>query len=175
MDTLVGVGAHQTVRELATKGRAAKSARYLGPHLHWDYRTSVERKLRIQAARRAWMDYKSFWYKAVDLSAKTILYRAVVFSTLVSALSAFVLTEADYRELEGFHHRNLRALLRGRASTITESGTVAKSNAEVRKMASLPSVATALRVMRLRWLQQGLRTPHHNAQLLAAWHGVFGV
>ena len=98
----------------ALKG-AKKSVRYLGPLLYWDGSIGPEITKRICQASKAWFGYRSFWYVGSSLRFKLLVFRAIVFATLISGLAAFVLTGAVCRRLGSFLIHKARKLLGGRA------------------------------------------------------------
>lgn len=91
LPSFCGPGAHSVLRD-SFNGNAipgvTKHARYLGPRLSWNTTCSFEVKLRLQAARVAWHQFKSFWHKPVSLKLKVLVFKPVVLASLLTGMVA---------------------------------------------------------------------------------------
>eukprot|EP00969_Alexandrium_andersonii_P088953 3926071-Alexandrium_andersonii.AAC.1 len=145
--------------------------------MSWDCGFAQERTRRLVAARRAWWDLRAMWSCKCDLRYKLLLFKSIVMSTLLSGLTAFVVTARDLVPMEAFIARCARCMLCGRACSKVCEGdaTVYKAltNAHVLRRLQLSTVETELRVARLRWLQSMLKRPGEHAQVFAALLGDF--
>ena len=114
-----GPGAREVIRDMARSSSfptSQREARYLGPYLHWKVSTTFDIERRKDAGRKAFYASTFLWTRHCARRLKLRVFLAVVYSTLTSGLVAFVLTKADYHELDVFVDRHFRKLLR-RAAT----------------------------------------------------------
>lgn len=70
-------------------GVIAREARYLGPVIHHMECFFPERARRIEAASRAFRIFGSFWTSNAGKPIRVLIFRAVVVTTLFSAITAF--------------------------------------------------------------------------------------
>lgn len=91
------------------------AARYLGARLCYDFSYTIERKHRTDAAARAYYRLKGLWGQVMPFAYKRMVFVAVCLSTLVSAVTAFMLNKTDYKVLAGHLQKYARKILGGRA------------------------------------------------------------
>ena len=179
---LRGPGAHKLTREAFLYGQLVpgckKEARYLGPYLHWDCSFAPECQRRIDAARRAWYDFRGFWFKRIDMRFKLLVFRCVVVQTLLSGLVAWYVNDHFINKMDSFLVGLLRKLLQGQACSkqqLEDGNTRYRSltNQQVHVRARVAPVGIELVVARLRWLQTMLAKPREHHQMFAAMFGQF--
>ena len=155
------------------------NARYLGPHLSYDLKCSPEVTRRIQVATYAYTCYCGLWRRRVDVSYKSLVFYAVVVSTLTSGMSCFDLSDYEVERLEKVQTKLARRCLAGIATE--KSGQIEKNsvtigykkyrsmtNDHVLKFLKLPRIMDILRSSRLRFWQRVAAQPKNHKQLLAA-------
>lgn len=152
-----GLVSRKVLRELVKERTAAPHARYLGPMLRYDGGDKTELEQRVRAAERFLAGHGRF-------HMRMLVFRSVVEASLLSGLSAFVLSVGEVRRLEAVQIRLARTLLRGEACAkqVQADGTVkyaAETNDEVRRQLRLTKVHTELLVQRLRLWQELARRP----------------
>ena len=114
---------HELVGKSAdVKGRVEMQAVYLGGGLIPTNKPHAERKWRVQAARQAWGQLRSFWKSAADESAKRRVLLAHVVRAMTSGMSAYCLSEVDYKIMDSILAGMVKVLTKGRASWKSESG-----------------------------------------------------
>ena len=74
-------------------GHVLRDARYLGPRLHNAQFLFLEKEARLQAATKAWCMYYKFWFRAVDVRFKVLVFRCGVWATLLSGLVSFCISD----------------------------------------------------------------------------------
>ncbi len=129
-----------------------------------------------QNAEFAHCCYSKFWATRCDIGLKTLVFAAIVVSTLTSGLHEFYLTDHELEMMEKCQMRLARKSLAGLAclkKKLDKKTTEFKgvSNDKVRIMLQLSTVKDYLRLSRLKFWQRVAQNPAHHSQLLAA---VFG-
>eukprot|EP00930_Biecheleria_cincta_P000178 TRINITY_DN10038_c0_g1_i1.p1 TRINITY_DN10038_c0_g1~~TRINITY_DN10038_c0_g1_i1.p1 ORF type:complete len:306 (-),score=32.99 TRINITY_DN10038_c0_g1_i1:1035-1886(-) len=119
---------------------------------------------RLKVASQAWSALWLFWTnRAVTLKIRAHIYRALVFSRLITGLTTFVLSTSLEKKLEVWHLNKLRTLMLGSA--------VALTNREVRIACGIPSVHAALLRGRLKFVQRLALHPQVHAACSGALAG----
>ncbi len=109
---------------------------------------------------------------------ESLVFRSIVFGTLVTGLTGIALTLADYHRLEVCLCKFARKALRGAADlkTILDDGSIkhkSLTNSMVLKRFGLACVQTELTVYRLGLMQRSLKDTKHHEQYLTAFFGNF--
>ena len=106
--------------------------------------------------------------------------QAIVFSVLISGLSAFVLTTSDVTELNTCLLKYGRKVMRGRGcKQIRHSGFAnhvkheKMTNGKIHAFLGIASIEVELCSLRVRWYQQMARHPLDHDQILTAIFGSF--
>lgn len=95
-------------------GLMKQSARYLGARLAYDFSYTIERRHKTDAAARAYYGLKGFGGQVMPFACKRMVFVAVSLSTLLSAVTAYVLNKTDYKVLAGHLQKYARKILGGR-------------------------------------------------------------
>ena len=121
---LVGMGSRAAMsRCMENHVHGSRSAvRYLGLMPTWSCTVTVEIGRRVGLAWKAWYADRSLWHTRVDIDFKVLVFKAIVLSTLLSGLTACVLSDKQYQTLGLFVVGRARVLHRGKACKKTERG-----------------------------------------------------
>ena len=96
--------------------------KHVGVWYQQDGGCGVELRAWAQAAKSAWRRMGAFWVSAkIWRQQCASMWRALVQSTLMSALHCRVLTESQVRSLERGQMRQLRAIMLGRARGLSNA------------------------------------------------------
>ena len=64
--------------------------------------------------------YFRFWFRAVDVRFKVLVFRCVVWATLLSGLVSFCITDRDHAFFDSFLLDKVRRMMRGDATVKSE-------------------------------------------------------
>ena len=129
--------------------------KHLGSYFHFTGTSSHEVDRRIAESKKAWRSLGRFWYSpSIPLSLRFQVFLALPLATLLSALDAYCLQNADIQKPERVQVRQLRALLHGQ--------TWGLSNIALRAKLHCPTVRSRLQARRVAWLQKIGLEPHHH-------------
>ena len=142
--TLAGTGATSIYRALKTKvARGSSSVRfldqmkYLAAWLAANGSNTPEVNSRLDGAWAKWASFKHIWYdNEQPIKVKRILFTSLVYNTAISALEAFVLSDAENDRIICFVVKRARALLCGRAYKVHGDKTDKMTNSQVLKSKS---------------------------------------
>ena len=146
--------------------------KYLGVYLAADGTNTAEVNARLAAAWKRWMCFTNVWFSNnLCLRMTRLFFQALVYNVLISALEAYVLSDAELDKLTCFVCKRARALLRGKAHKHDKDTGVHESwtNGQVLKACRLLPVHLELRLRRLKWLQCMVKHPQDAGAMLAAW------
>ena len=112
-----GEGAREAMREWYDREdrrgfKAQKAMRYLGPRLTIECTATVEGRIRIKEAGRAFYSMRHIWRSSIAWKIKVIIFKGVYVSTLLTGMTAFAMRASDYRALEKDVCKKARSILR---------------------------------------------------------------
>eukprot|EP00434_Breviolum_minutum_P031879 symbB.v1.2.028194.t1/scaffold2897.1/size67685/5 len=178
-----GQGAHQHYKHVlehqnALPGKCGRSARYLGGRQHHLDNAEEELEARHRAARVSWATFGKLWSRSgLPRRALCIIFAGTVVSALLSGLEALVLSSAQLRRLDSIILTYGRKLMRGAACKKEVLDGAIKFKActsrQVWEYLRLVPCEIELRIRRLGWLQQLVRSPVLHCNVLAALFGKF--
>lgn len=119
------------------------------------------------AAQKIWTTYKSFWFTAVDIGFKILVFKALVLSTLFSGLVAFVFTKKYAKMFDSFITDKARRLFRGACceQAYGDDNKVIKyksmTNSQVLKKIDCALSHVELRIQRFKRFQSICRLPQY--------------
>jgi hypothetical protein len=118
---LAGPGAEKVSRAVASAlgcvgpFSVVAEARYLGPYLHANNSYDLELVRRISAMHRICWMWRGFWtLKHVTVKTKAMFFKGIVLSTVLSAVTAFVLSKNNYNKLNNEIVKKIRYILNGK-------------------------------------------------------------
>lgn len=178
-----GQGAHQHYKHVlehqnALPGKCGRSARYLGGRQHHLDNVEEELEARHRAARVSWATFGKLWSRSeLPRRALCIIFAGTVVTALLSGLEALVLSSAQLRRLDSIILTYGRKLMRGAACQKEVLDGAIKFKActsrQVWEYLRLVPCEIELRIRRLGWLQQLVRSPVLHCNVLAALFGKF--
>ena len=96
--------------------------KYLGAWLAANGSNTPEINSRLSSAWAKWASFKHIWYDGEQpLRVKKIFFTSLVYNTAISALEAFLLTDAENDRITCFIVKRARALMCG--SSYKKDGT----------------------------------------------------
>ena len=182
-----GPGMQQEMRKVLAQKKTKDGAdivsvaRHLGPYLHVYNQTSIEKDLRLKAAKEGWREMGTLWSSPdVPWGVKRMTFISKVQGALFSGAETMLWTAGDLRSFDKLVLKYIRVMMSGDA---TERTTIVDTSGnESIVYRRLPEIALwkwlqivpaeeELRVRRLRWAQGWAKDPENNAQVLAAYFG----
>ena len=135
----------------------------------------VEVEMRIRDAQQAFDHYKAYWSKPTNLEIKRIIFKNMVFSTLISGMVSLNMTSSDVMRLHAKMMALARRCLAGRATIKDEQAAhiVKKPEAEILKMMKLGTFQVEVNISRLQFWQRIFKAPDYHQQLITAMYGRF--
>ncbi len=125
MGELFGQGSKELTRQWRKPGgnrtAAVSSARYLGPHFHYQAGFTPEKERRIKAAHTAWYSFSGFWASEAPLRVRRTVFEAVFKGTLIDGLCEFAPTDRGIANLQATYLKKARVLLKGHACAKSNS------------------------------------------------------
>ena len=174
----MGDGAINATRQLSAtgskaKGVVSKTARLLGPQLHFQGAMGTELRARAFAARLARRKQGKVWFSKMHKQMQKLLFICFVQSAALSGLTAFLPSSIQLAALDSVMIKMLRAMMMGRASIKDSAGVVQAqiSNLAVLKYWVLRNCQDELRVRRVQWYQRWAANPQDAAQVTASVWG----
>ena len=145
--------------------------RVLGTPLTHNCSNVAERQARLRAAQTGWTVMGRFWSAECSLRIHRIIFRSMVWSTLLTGWETLLPSRADCKAFDKFTACKERSLMRSKASGrwIDTDGTKryhALKNAEVLRWLKLVPTHLELQVRRLRWWQTIVMDREGNEALL---------
>ena len=165
-----GSAARTWLVQHATRGKAKKRARVLGPQLGYDGKVSVEVSERIKAAKAAWSRSGTIWTKRLSRKIKRCLFTALVQGAALSGLEALILTEKQELAIDKCLVKMLRSLMGGAQKGKGDDIRI-YTNKEVLRYWRLAPTKVELQVRRIKWYQKIAADPKGARATLACWLG----
>jgi hypothetical protein len=149
----------------------APCARYLGPLLVPSANFSLECGKRIQTVNANWGKWRHFWSSRASLWVKKLVFHAIIFQALSSAISAFVLEPNHYCKLTTTFVKKARSLLRGAACFKEGTKHKALTNTQVLELLGYAPLTVEFAIIRLKFWASISRYPGNHALIIAAMFG----
>ena len=159
-------------------GNTCRSAKYLGLLHHALGNESPEIEQRIHKADVAWFSMGRLWFRQGLLRvALVLMFKGLVYSTLLSGLEALCLTRSQLAQLDRYLLKRGRQLMHGTAceKKSTDHGMVykARPNIEVWRFLQAVPAQVELRIRRLKFWQNAAMHREIHAVLFACMFAQF--
>eukprot|EP00929_Paragymnodinium_shiwhaense_P021066 TRINITY_DN13845_c0_g1_i1.p1 TRINITY_DN13845_c0_g1~~TRINITY_DN13845_c0_g1_i1.p1 ORF type:complete len:1628 (-),score=116.54 TRINITY_DN13845_c0_g1_i1:570-5453(-) len=184
MVALFGPGSHDQERRLyhfqgeLRSDQISREARYLGPHINLAGNACAEVDRRLSAAQRAWGTMSRFWFVERSKKIRRIVFIGLCQSTLLSGLTAFVLSQNQIKKIDRWLVHKLRRMMLDKATVknFASNGDVlhtSLSNSAVLKHWRIPPTWLELSVQRLRLFQAVCQEPSNHKLFLTCMFSRF--